>query len=155
MTPRCETVAFVERIERVPLGYFRDAILLGCVDSRAARQSINRMAWRVARAWIDAGIDPVAGRARVVTYLCENARPCLECAWDDEDYEAVEQEYPCTVAEAAAGSWPYDPNRATRDPDPGCTDAPSDRSEPRYGAARETRREKGEEPQARRNEGHE
>ncbi|RMD81716.1 MAG: hypothetical protein D6815_11080 [Candidatus Dadabacteria bacterium] len=95
LNPSCETLAFVERIERLPVGYFRDAILLGCVDSRAARQAINRVAWRVGRAWIDAGIDPGSGCVRVVAYRCEEGRPCLECAWDESDYETLEQEHPC------------------------------------------------------------
>jgi hypothetical protein len=33
--------------------------------------------------------------ARVNVYVAGQDSPCLECAWDERDYEALEQTYPC------------------------------------------------------------
>src|SRR5207249_5305047 len=46
-------------------------------------------------AWIDAGVEPGGLLARVNGYLPAGENPCLECAWSDEDYQALESSYPC------------------------------------------------------------
>ncbi len=88
---------FAQRIEDVPLGKLRCDVILACLDSRRARQTVNQAAWRLGIPWIDAGVH--AGTdgallARVNAYLPGPDQPCLECSWGPEDY-TLEQAYPC------------------------------------------------------------
>ncbi len=78
-------------VETVPMGRLRGAVILACVDSRAARQTINQIAWRLGVPWIDAGVEPRAGLARVNAYLPGPSTPCLECAWGDDDYAHLDR----------------------------------------------------------------
>jgi hypothetical protein len=56
---------------------------------------VNQFAWRLGVPLIDAGVEAGGLLARVNVYLPGADSPCLECAWDDRDYEALEQAYPC------------------------------------------------------------
>ena len=82
-------------VECVPLGKLRGDVILSCLDSRSARQHVNQFAWRLGVPLIDAGVDAGGLLARINVYVPEPGKPCLECAWDDRDYEALEQTYPC------------------------------------------------------------
>src|SRR5262249_17489455 len=93
--PDLPVVALVEALEDVPLGILRADVILSCLDSRGARQAANVAAWRVGRPLIDAGVLGSALLARVNVYLPGDDAPCVECAWNDEDYELIAQEYPC------------------------------------------------------------
>ena len=88
------------RIESVPLGKFRHCVILSCVDSRAARQSINRIAFRHGVPWIDAALDR-AGSVRARVFVPQ-AGECLECNWGEQDYALLEQRSPCKIVSAAA-----------------------------------------------------
>lgn len=87
--------AIANAVERVPLGLLRADVILACLDSRVARQHINQFAWRLGVPLIDAGVEAGGLLARVNVYVPGPDSPCLECAWDDRDYQALEQTYPC------------------------------------------------------------
>jgi molybdopterin/thiamine biosynthesis adenylyltransferase len=82
-------------VESVPRGRLRCGLLVTCVDSRRTRQVVNEVALHLGIPWVDAGVEPAAHLARVSCYRPGPDAPCLECAWDDRDYAAVEQRYPC------------------------------------------------------------
>jgi molybdopterin/thiamine biosynthesis adenylyltransferase len=88
------------RVEAVPPARLRNCVNLACVDCRSARQSINQIACRLGRPWIDAGLDR-SGSVRARVYLPE-ASDCLECNWGDSDYALLEQRLPCNAAAPVA-----------------------------------------------------
>ncbi|HSB08828.1 MAG TPA: ThiF family adenylyltransferase [Blastocatellia bacterium] len=94
--------AVAEAVERVPLGRLRAAAILACLDSRIARQHVNQFAWRLGVPLIDAGVEPGSLLARINVYVPGPEHPCLECAWDDRDYQALEQTYACRGATTSA-----------------------------------------------------
>jgi molybdopterin/thiamine biosynthesis adenylyltransferase len=98
--------AFTARVEDVPLGALRGEIILAGVDTRLARRTINTIAWRLGVPWIDAGVSADGLLARVNVYVPGPEQPCVECAWDDADYAALEVAYPC------AGEAPPAPTNA-------------------------------------------
>ena len=99
--PGLRVDAMVGSVEHLPLGRLRADVILACLDSRRARQHVNQIAWRLGVAWIDAGVRAEEMLARVKVYLPGEETPCLECAWSDEDYETLDQTYPCLGARAA------------------------------------------------------
>ena len=99
--PDLEVTPYVHRFEQVPLGLLRSSVIFSCVDSRAARQQINRAAVALGIAWIDAGIAR-AGSVRARAYIPAHA--CLECAWGPRDYELLEASAPCGHAPATSST---------------------------------------------------
>lgn len=77
------------------LGVFRhvDAIV-GCLDNREARLSINRFSWAIDRPWVDGAIQELMGIVRVF-------RPgdgaCYECTLTDLDYQIINLRYSCPL----------------------------------------------------------
>lgn len=105
INPRLRVEAIAEPVERVPLGRLRADVMLACLDSRVARQQVNQFAWRLGIPLIDAGVEAGGLLARVNVYVPGPEAPCLECAWDDRDYETLEQAYPCAgLASVAAAT---------------------------------------------------
>ncbi|MCC6472408.1 MAG: ThiF family adenylyltransferase [Burkholderiales bacterium] len=102
LRPGLSVTAQVCRFEHVPLGALRRSIVLSCVDSRAARQSINRAAFALGVPWIDAALSR-DGSVRARAFV-PGRGACLECAWGPRDYELLEQRLPCTAAGAAPAS---------------------------------------------------
>jgi molybdopterin/thiamine biosynthesis adenylyltransferase len=92
------------RVENLPLGRLRCDVIVAGLDSRAARQYVNQAAWRLGVSWIDAAVDAANLLARVNVYIRSRETPCLECAWDDTDYAALEQQYPCRPAAVGAAA---------------------------------------------------
>jgi len=86
---------FEQEVQAVPLGKLRSACLVSCLDSRLARQYVNESAWRLGIPWIDTAIDAAEQMVRVNVYPPAADAPCLECAWNTEDYAALETQYPC------------------------------------------------------------
>jgi adenylyltransferase/sulfurtransferase len=95
INPALSIKAIAETVERVPLGLLRADVILACLDTKRARQYVNQAAWRLGVPWIDTGVEAGNLLARVNVYVPGDERPCLECAWDEQDYSALEQAYPC------------------------------------------------------------
>ena len=104
ISPTLRVEAISDAVERVPLGKLRSDVILSCLDSRVARQHTNQFAWRLGIPLIDAGVEAGGLLARVNVYLPGADSPCLECAWDDRDYEALEQTYSCLGSEEIAAT---------------------------------------------------
>ena len=98
IAPATKVEAIADRVERIPRGWLRSSLLVSCLDSRRSRLYVNEVATRTNTPWVDLGVDATGWLARVNVYnpAQENA-PCLLCAWDEADYAAVEQEYPCAA----------------------------------------------------------
>jgi molybdopterin/thiamine biosynthesis adenylyltransferase len=97
-----EVVAMQERIEDVPRGLLICDLLVSCLDSRAARQHVNEIAWRLNIPWIDCGILGSQNLVRVNTYAPSPDAPCLECSWGNDEYAVLEQEYLCGAKSGAS-----------------------------------------------------
>jgi molybdopterin/thiamine biosynthesis adenylyltransferase len=82
-------------VEDLPLGALRGDVMLACLDSRRSRMTVNQAAWRLGMPWIDAGVEAANLLARVQVFVPGQNAPCLECAWDERDYAAIEQRHPC------------------------------------------------------------
>ncbi|VAW43403.1 hypothetical protein MNBD_CHLOROFLEXI01-3119 [hydrothermal vent metagenome] len=77
------------------LGVFRhvDAII-GCLDNREARLSINRFSWQVNRPWVDGAIQELMGIVRV---FWPKQGACYECTLTDLDYQMINLRYSCPL----------------------------------------------------------
>ncbi|NLF64525.1 MAG: ThiF family adenylyltransferase, partial [Chloroflexi bacterium] len=77
------------------LGVYRhvDAIV-GCLDNREARLSINRASWAVGRPWVDGAIQELMGIVRV---FWPGRGACYECTLSDADYQAINLRYSCPL----------------------------------------------------------
>ena len=95
INPKLRVTAIVDDIESMPLGLLRTSVLLAGLDSRRARQCVNQAAWRLGLPWIDAGVRADGLLARVNVYRPGADQPCLECPWDQRDYDGIEQTYAC------------------------------------------------------------
>jgi molybdopterin/thiamine biosynthesis adenylyltransferase len=104
INPALEVTTLHRAVEDVPLGLLRADAIAACLDSRRARLVVNQAAWRLGVPWINAGVDGGGLLARVQAFVPSPDAPCLECAWDQSDYDAVEQNYPCQVAAGPAPS---------------------------------------------------
>lgn len=91
-------------VEDLPLGALRADVILACLDSRRARLIVNQAAWRLGVPWIDAGVDGDGLLARVQAFVPAADAPCIECAWTQADYDAIEQAYPCQARTQSAPS---------------------------------------------------
>ncbi len=77
------------------LGVFRhvDAII-GCLDNREARLSINRFSWMVGKPWVDGAIQELMGIVRV---FWPGQGACYECTLTDLDYQLINLRYSCPL----------------------------------------------------------
>jgi molybdopterin/thiamine biosynthesis adenylyltransferase len=94
INPQMRVDAIESQVENVPLARLDSSVLLACVDRRSARQTINRIAWRLGKPWIDAAVG-APSLVRINTYVPGESAPCIECSWDERSYDLLEQEYPC------------------------------------------------------------
>ncbi len=76
-------------------GVFRhvDAII-GCLDNREARLSINRFSWAINRPWVDGAIQELMGIVRV---FWPGQGACYECTLTDLDYQIINLRYSCPL----------------------------------------------------------
>ncbi|MBE7501329.1 MAG: ThiF family adenylyltransferase [Verrucomicrobiales bacterium] len=95
LNPQLQVETFAGDLESLPLGRWRGALVAGCLDSLHARQALGERAWRVGSAFLDAGVDPASGLARVTCFLPGPDRPCFACGLDDRDYAALGAVHPC------------------------------------------------------------
>lgn len=102
LKPDLDVSALNVAVEDVPLGALRADVILGCLDSRRARMVVNQAAWRLNVPWINAGVAGGDLLVRIQTFAPSPDAACLECAWEQSDYDAVEQEYPCHARYASA-----------------------------------------------------
>jgi hypothetical protein len=93
--PDLDISIFQSRLEDVPLGYFEDAIAISCLDSRIARLRLNEITWRVGSPLVDTAVDAANLLCRVSVLVPGKDNPCLECSWDDADYQLLEQVLSC------------------------------------------------------------
>lgn len=100
-SPDMEVTALPAAVEDVPAGMLRGDLIVACVDSLGARQSINEIAWRLGIPWIDTGVLGSGKLARVNVYSPAPDASCLECAWSEADYKLLDAEYPCGAGGAA------------------------------------------------------
>lgn len=74
--------------------YRRIDIILGCLDNREARLTVNRACWRTQKPWIDGGLQELMGSVKVF-------RPpygaCYECTFSQVDYELINENYSCAM----------------------------------------------------------
>jgi molybdopterin/thiamine biosynthesis adenylyltransferase len=61
-------------------------LVIGCLDNRESRLSVNSKCYRVGRPWVDAGIGQLDGYVRVFRPPDET---CYECSFTEEDYEQI------------------------------------------------------------------
>jgi ribosomal protein S27E len=99
LAPGLEITAHACRFEELPLGWLRGGVIVSCVDSRVARQTINAAACALGCAWVDAALAR-EGHLRARAFLPGHA--CAECSWSAHDYALLAQRLPCDAAPAAA-----------------------------------------------------
>ena len=76
-------------------GVFRHAdVIIGCLDNREARLSINRFAHAVGKPWVDGAIQELMGIVRVFT---PGQGACYECTLTDLDYQIINLRYSCPL----------------------------------------------------------
>ena len=81
-------------IHDLGLGVFRWAdVVLGGLDNREARLTINRHCWKVNRPWIDGAIEQIQGCARV--FVPDG--PCYECTMSKIDWELLQRRRSCNL----------------------------------------------------------
>ena len=104
INPALAVTAIVDDVANVPLGKLRGDVVACCLDSRRARAVVCSAAWRLGMPMVDSGVSTADGLllARVTTYVPAKENPCIECAWDEQDYETLEQSHPCDELSADA-----------------------------------------------------
>ena len=101
IAPHLDVIAIPRRLEAVPLGRYRNAIVIGALDSRLARMQLNERAFRAGSPWIDTAVDGPGSLCRLCVYEpIRNNEPCadascIECGWDDVDYRDAQEATPC------------------------------------------------------------
>lgn len=95
------------------LGLIRRAdVVLGCLDSVAARVYLNRHAFRMGKTFVDAGLDHLNGDVR--TYALPDG-PCYECGLSEKDRKELKRKASClklTREDVARGHVPTAPTVA-------------------------------------------
>lgn len=95
IAPNLDIEEYVARLEAVPLGRLRADVIVSALDSRTSRRRLCQAACRLGVPFVDGAVDASGLLVRVAVYSPGPNRPCLECSWDDAEYAAQEQEYPC------------------------------------------------------------
>lgn len=76
------------------IGVYRWAdVVLGGLDNREARLSINRNCWKLNKPWIDGAIEQISGVARVFA----PDGPCYECTMSDMDWQLLNRRRSCNL----------------------------------------------------------
>jgi molybdopterin/thiamine biosynthesis adenylyltransferase len=104
INPSLAAAAICRPVEAIPLGRLRGDAILACVDGRAARQYLNQAARHLGVPLIDAGVHSDGLLARVSVFRPGAKDACLECTWDQADYDAIDQSYPCLAGPPAIPS---------------------------------------------------
>ncbi|MBK8031255.1 MAG: ThiF family adenylyltransferase [Chloroflexi bacterium] len=95
-------------------GVFRHAdVVIGCLDNREARLSINRMCYQINHPWIDGAIESLMGIARV---FVPGEGACYECMLTERDFQIIEMRRSCSMLareNIAQGKVPTTPTAAS------------------------------------------
>jgi molybdopterin/thiamine biosynthesis adenylyltransferase len=99
------------------LGVFNWAdIVIGGLDNREARLSINRNCWKCTKPWIDGAIQQIDGTARVFVpeghALGKPDAPCYECTMSPMDWKLLQLRRSCNLlskSEMETGKTPTTP----------------------------------------------
>ncbi len=99
------------------LGAFRWAdVVIGGLDNREARLSINRNCWRCSKPWVDGAIQQIDGTARVFIpethALGKTDAACYECTMSQTDWKLLQLRRSCNLlsrSEMEAGKTPTTP----------------------------------------------
>lgn len=87
-------------------------VILGGLDNREARLSINRNSFAVGKTWIDGAIEVLSGVARVFS----PDGPCYECTMGEIDWKILQTRKSCTLlsrSEMLSGKTPTTPTIAS------------------------------------------
>jgi adenylyltransferase/sulfurtransferase len=77
------------------LGVFRHVdVVVGCLDNREARLSLNRFSWAIGKPWVDGAIQELMGIVRV---FWRGQGACYECTLTDLDYQIISLRYSCPL----------------------------------------------------------
>ncbi len=99
------------------LGAYRWAdVVIGGLDNREARLSINRNCYRLGKPWVDGAIQQIDGAARVFVPethpLGKPEAPCYECTMSQTDWRLLQLRRSCNLlskTEMEAGKTPTTP----------------------------------------------
>ena len=76
-------------------GVFRHVdVVIGCLDNREARLSINRFTHATGKPWVDGAIQELMGIVRV---FWPGRGACYECTLTDLDYQIINLRYSCPL----------------------------------------------------------
>jgi adenylyltransferase/sulfurtransferase len=79
----------------IGLGVFRHVdVIIGCLDNREARLSLNRFSWAINKPWVDGAIQELLGIVRV---FWPGRGACYECTLTDLDYQVISLRYSCPL----------------------------------------------------------
>lgn len=115
MNPDVKAKAFVNNIiDDVGLGVFRRMdVVLGGLDNREARLSINQSCYKVNKPWIDGAIEALNGFARV---FIPGQGACYECTMTETDWMLINKRKSCallTHEQMAEGKIPTTPTSSS------------------------------------------
>lgn len=115
MNPDVKAKAFIANIiDDVGLGVFRRMnVVLGGLDNREARLSINQSCYKVDRPWIDGAIEALNGFARV---FIPGQGACYECTMTETDWMLINKRKSCallTHEQMAEGKIPTTPTSSS------------------------------------------
>ena len=115
MNPDIKAKAFVSNIiDDVGLGVFRRmTVVLGGLDNREARLSINQSCYKVNKPWIDGAIEALNGFARV---FVPHHGACYECTMTETDWMLINKRKSCallTHEQMAEGKIPTTPTSSS------------------------------------------
>lgn len=115
MNPDVKAKAYIANIiDDVGLGVFRRMnVVLGGLDNREARLSINQSCYKVDRPWIDGAIEALNGFARV---FIPGQGACYECTMTETDWMLINKRKSCallTHEQMAEGKIPTTPTSSS------------------------------------------
>ena len=115
MNPDVKAKAFIANIiDDVGLGVFRRMdVVLGGLDNREARLSINQSCYKVDRPWIVGAIEALNGFARV---FIPGQGACYECTMTETDWMLINKRKSCallTHEQMASGKIPTTPTSSS------------------------------------------
>ncbi len=92
LSPHCEILPLVSRIEDTDLEWGMFDVVFGCLDNIKARLHLNSYSRHHGIPYVDAGTDGSRGKLQVV--LREG--PCLQCSMNRSHYQVLERRFSCT-----------------------------------------------------------